>query len=624
MGAMKILRPYKHWCRVHPEPKAWQPKRYRLALMQLVIVLSPFLALPSQAAERIIFSLGAGIERSISVDSLEAYVEEGRVTDELAPYIGMLKGVEAADLAQVRALLSQRADIDATTVAQFAYTPQGEFLLNQIGSVFSTGARLSGSKGLRGAAILAAADTEGLTILNLIRRFPTPVLRIDIRRGLAIASNASSTLNQSSIAIDLVEERSFQSASEPFPAGVTAASLNELVARRGPYTVSSASIRLKATGKPVDMYLPSAYLPISDPISSNVPGLKYPAVVISHGVGSDRTSYAYLAQFLASHGFAVFNIEHPGSSAEQLDAFVAGRVSQIPDEEFISRPQLVTEVLNALELQATSNKNLGAVDFNNVGVIGQSFGGYTALAVAGAPLNLESLRNSCPPNFGVNISLLLQCQALAVDASNQRSIEFRDPRVKAAFAINPIASAIFNEAAIAQIDIPTLVMTSSADTIAPALTEQIRPFTWLKERDRYLVLLEGATHFSTIGPTGTETFDLPPSVIGPVPEVAREYTQVMSLAFLSTYLNDDTRYQPILTSAFTTRFSRPEMPLSIITDLPGDQLTTRLRAAAELSQNLQQALDNFLNRDLEGESLPQQRLESQFLLDTYYAGQLPQ
>lgn len=574
---------------------SWKSRLWQLGVLQLVIALTPQMSLPSQAAERIIFSLGAGIERSISVDAIEAFVLEGRITEELAPYAGMITDLDPVALEQARELFSQRADIDVTTVAQFAYTPQGEFFLSQVGEVFRTGARLPGSKGIRGAAILAAADTkEGLTILNVIRRFPTPVLRIDIREGLAIARQTTSALNQSNLAIDLVEQIAFESASEPFPVGFSAAGLNDLVTRRGPFQVSQASMRLKATGKPVDVYLPSAFVPEAD----NFPGLKYPAVVISHGVGSDRTSYAYLAQFLAQHGFAAITLEHPGSSAEQLDAFVAGRVSQIPDEEFINRPQLVTEVLNALEVQARSNKNLADIDFNNVGVIGQSFGGYTALAVAGAPLNLESLRNACPPAFSVDISLLLQCQALAVGAPDQSSIDFRDPRVKAVVAINPITNAIFGEDSLAQIDVPILMMTGSADTVAPALPEQIRPFTWLTGPDRYLLLLEGATHFSTIGETGTETFNLPSSILGPVPEVAQEYTQVMSLAFLSAYLKSDARYQPVLTSAFTTRFSRPEMPLSIITDLPTDELNTRLRAAVQSGQNLQQALDAFLNRDL--------------------------
>ena len=51
-----------------------------LGLVQMAIALSPALVKPSYAAERITLSLGANIERSISVDSLEIYAKEGRIT----------------------------------------------------------------------------------------------------------------------------------------------------------------------------------------------------------------------------------------------------------------------------------------------------------------------------------------------------------------------------------------------------------------------------------------------------------------------------------------------------------------------------------------------------------------
>jgi predicted dienelactone hydrolase len=550
MRAMKFSCRYKYWY---------------LGLLQVAIALLPQFARPSDAAERVIFSLGA-FERSISIDSIEAYIQEGRVTEELAPLIAQ---IDPETLAQSQALLSRRLDVDVVTVAQVVYSPQGDFLLERAGEVFRTGARRSGKQGLSSAAVLSAADSEeGLSVLNMIRRFPTPVLRIDLKEGQSIATQATEAFDQSSLALDLVEQLSLQKASEPFPEGVSAADLNALVTSAGLFRVKQASIKLRAADPPVDIYLPEPLIE-----SAQSPGEKYPTVVISHGVGSSRLSYAYLARFLAQHGFAVVNVEHPGSNEAQIDSFVDGLTgSVVPDEEFINRPQLISQVLTALEGRSQFNQSLSGIDFNNVGVIGQSFGGYTALAVAGAPLNLASLRAACPPEFSVDISLLLQCQAAALGNPQQSSIPFRDPRVRAVVAINPISDAIFGPDSLSQINVPVLMIASSADTVAPALEEQIRPFTWLTTPNRYLLVLEGATHFSTIGPTGNETFQFPPQIIGPVPEIAQEYTQVMSLAFLSTYLKADSRYQPILTSAFTTRFSRPEMPLSFVSELGSDQL----------------------------------------------------
>lgn len=632
-----------------------------LGVAKLALMLSPFWVLagladakPSQAAERISFSYGA-VERSISVDSLQIYVEEGRVTDELAPYVSYIENFDPNALVQARALLSQRADVDVTTMAQFAYTPQGEYVLAQVGEVFRTGARLPGGQGLRGAAIGAAADSEkGLTILNVIQRFPTPVLRVDLRKGLSIASQVSDAFSQAQRATDLVVQLSFDSATEPFPDGASAASLNDLVSGNGPYGYRQLSLRLKASNRPVDVYLPQA-VPFSSSLESPelalAEGQALPAVVISHGFGNDRGTYAYLAQFLASHGFAVINVEHPGSSADQLDALVSGRTGQaVPDEEFISRPLLISNVLDDLQALARTEKNiLKNVDFDNVGMIGQSFGGYTALTVAGAPVDLDLLRESCPPEFSVNVSILLQCQAVALlpeEGSNyvlegQSSIDFSDPRVQAVVAINPIASTILGPESMAQIEVPVLMMTGSADTVAPSLPEQIQPFVWLNARfndewqareaeaegdevghsllddplpplvsPHYLLTLEGGTHFSTLGISGRETFDLPPEIVGPVPEVAQRYTEAMSLAFLSTYLKGDARYQPVLTSAFTTRFSRPEMPLSIISTLSAEQLVEQLRAALESESSVvERSLQRVLETALEDvEALHDQRL----------------
>lgn len=53
---------------------------------------------------------------------------------------------------------------------------------------------------------------------------------------------------------------------------------------------------------PVDFYVPN---------QQAKPGAPIPVIVISHGLGSDRTTFAYLAIHLASYGFAVLVPEHP-------------------------------------------------------------------------------------------------------------------------------------------------------------------------------------------------------------------------------------------------------------------------------------------------------------------------
>uniref|UniRef100_A0ACD5H2T1 Alpha/beta hydrolase family protein n=1 Tax=Desertifilum tharense IPPAS B-1220 TaxID=1781255 RepID=A0ACD5H2T1_9CYAN len=111
-------------------------------------------------------------------------------------------------------------------------------------------------------------------------------------------------------------------------------------------------------------------------------------------------------------------------------------------------------------------------------------------------------------------------------------VETRDPRVKAAIAINPIASRILGESGMQQIEIPVAIVTGSADTVAPMLPEQVLPFAWLNENiDKYLVLLEGGTHFSTLQEE-YRRYSATPAVIGTDPVLARRYMEALSLVLL--------------------------------------------------------------------------------------------
>ncbi|MHC5829488.1 MAG: alpha/beta hydrolase family protein, partial [Nostoc sp.] len=108
-----------------------------------------------------------------------------------------------------------------------------------------------------------------------------------------------------------------------------------------------------------DIYLPQSQTPA-------------PVVVISHGLGSDRDSFAYLAENLASYGFAVVVPQHPGSDSLQMQALLTGKSQQVfADTELIDRPLDVTFVLNQLEQRSTSDPWLqGKINVQQVGVIG--------------------------------------------------------------------------------------------------------------------------------------------------------------------------------------------------------------------------------------------------------------
>ena len=514
-------------------------------------------AAPALGAERIYVTYGP-VEVSVPIESLVLFAKEGKIDSNLD---GFAQYANESQLADIRSALQAKAEISQVTIAQFLYTPQGEVLLRRLGRLIQTKARQPGFYAIRAALILAASDPEGLTIVNVLRKFPTYGIRIDIARGLAIANELTSLINRSNQTIAGIAQLSeAQAALEP----TIPAALRLQPQLPGPYTWKKSSVTLTSPNRDrtfnMDIYLPQR---------SPQPA---PVVVISHGLGSDRISFQYLAKHLASYGFAVAVPEHPGSNAQQIQNLVTGRTNELVEPaEFINRPLDIKDLLDYLtKLSTTDPAYQGQLDLQRVGVIGQSFGGYTALALAGAGINFAQLENDCQlENETWNLSLLLQCRARGLE---RNQYNFGDPRIKAAIAINPIVSSILGETNLSQIKIPVMLIAGSADTVAPALLEQIQPFTWLTSPNKYLVVMNNGTHFSTIEESPQSLFLPPAEAIGPEPALARRYVSGLSLAFMESYLNNKSNFRPYLQPSYALTISGDPLGLRILRSLTPQQL----------------------------------------------------
>jgi predicted dienelactone hydrolase len=509
-------------------------------------------AAPALGAERIYVTYGP-VEVSVPIESLALFAKEGQIDSNLD---GFAQYANESQLAEIRSALQAKADISQVTIAQFLYTPQGEVLLKRFGRLIQTQARQPGFYAIRAALILAASDPEGLTIVNVLRKFPTYGIRIDLARGLGIANELTSLINRSNQTIAGIAQLSeAQAALEP----TIPPALRLQPQLPGPYTWKKSSVTLTSPNRDrtfnMDIYLPQR---------SPQPA---PVVVISHGLGSDRIAFQYLAKHLASYGFAVAVPEHPGSNAEQIQNLVTGRTNELAEPaEFINRPLDIKDLLDYLtKLSTTDPAYQGQLDLQRVGVIGQSFGGYTALALAGAGINFAQLENDCQlENETWNLSLLLQCRARGLERDQYN---FGDPRIKAAIAINPIVSSILGETNLSKIKIPVMLIAGSADTVAPALLEQIQPFTWLTSPNKYLVLMNNGTHFSTIEESPQSLFLPPAEAIGPEPALARRYVSGLSLAFMQTYLNNKSNFRPYLQPSYALSISEDTLGLRILRSL---------------------------------------------------------
>ncbi|MEO1183455.1 MAG: alpha/beta hydrolase, partial [Cyanobacteria bacterium J06636_27] len=487
---------------------------------------------------------------------------------ELAAYF---KYVPEASRGELREALLAPIPLGAVEISQFLYSPIGEKLLETLSQVVQSEfrnrgttnrnklRRSSGFYGTRAALILAASKKDNFNIINILRKFPSKTISIDLFRSLEIGLRARNIVNRTQKAVAFVNEKSLEADNNQ---AVSDNIISDIL-RRGNINYTKQSVTLNDVSRnrtfPVDIYLPSSTKPS-------------PVVVISHGLGSDRTSFAYLAEYLASRGFAVAVPEHPGSNAQQLQALLGGIADTVTEPgEFIDRPLDVKYILDYLErLSNSSSEYQQRFNMEQVGVIGQSFGGYTALALAGAEINYNKLQDNCPVNENtLNVSLLLQCQALSLIEPKDK---LSDPRIKAAVAINPVNSSVLGEAGLSKINIPVMIVAGTGDNIAPAYPEQIVPFTWLTNENKYLVLMNGGTHFSVIAESPDSSIPVPSQVIGPSPNLARDYTNYLALAMFKTYAANNQNYRRYLDANHINAVGQDKLFLRVVKELDRENI----------------------------------------------------
>lgn len=519
--------------------------------------------MPALGAEQIKFSYSL-LEFSLPVTDLKTYAQEGKISSQLASYTKYLK---PEDIAQLRQVLTEKQKLSPVAVSQFLYSEIGESMLKSAGELIQTDSRQNGFYAIRAALILAAADPKGFTLLNTMRYFPSQSIRINSEELLALMNKLSTLNKETSQALSVIEQQSNTEASAEPPVDIS--KLPQLYNKSGPFSWQKRAIAFVDTNRKsltgsiktrviqTDIYLPKSQTPA-------------PVVVISHGLGSDRDSFAYLAENLASYGFAVVVPEHPGSDSLQMEALLTGKSQQVfADTELIDRPLDVTFVLNQLEQRSTSDPWLqGKINVQQVGVIGQSFGGYTALVLAGARININQLHKDCKSEpDSVNVSLLLQCRALALGKNspdyeqiqqNLSNLDLRDRRVKAVIALNPFTSSILGQAGMSRIEIPVVIAGGASDTVTPVLLEQVQAFSWLTTKDKYLGIGDKGTHTDLIG--GVSSVILPSSnrFSGSDPELGRIHLQAFSTAFMKVYLAHQTQYRPFLSTSYVKNSNRDE------------------------------------------------------------------
>ena len=153
-----------------------------LLLPLIGIMFAVCLPKPAISAERIYLLYGP-FKFSLSVEALEIYANEGKITAEFAFYANQFDG---QTLVKLREMLQKRYYLNQVTLYRLAHSPMVKEILKSIGQIISTHQSRNGFYAIRGALISAAANQNGWTFIDFMRHFPTQGISINTERAMEL------------------------------------------------------------------------------------------------------------------------------------------------------------------------------------------------------------------------------------------------------------------------------------------------------------------------------------------------------------------------------------------------------------------------------------------------------
>ncbi|WP_265265492.1 alpha/beta hydrolase [Spirulina subsalsa] len=544
----------------------WLPSRITKTCLGAIALLM-MTATPGEAAEQLVLKMGI-LETTVSIEELTQFVHSGELSPSLEKLTPLLTP-------QVRELLGQHLainpDIADSFLSKFLQSQDGKRLLEDLQKA------LPGSSGaeIKAALYLTLRQAEDISILGFLQTYPYETLTIDAIAATAIALQLNASKIQSQLLAPALEKhlqsdlRYTTPIQPPFDPTLP-----------GTEQVRQRSLRLHDSQRrrriPVDLYY-----------SAKTRG---PLVVLSHGFAADRRFLSYLAHHLASYGFSVVSVEHPGSNIDNLAqiGLELQPTDVLPAAEFRDRPADVSFVLDELERLSGNWGYLGnKFNTQEVVMIGHSLGGYTALALAGGELDLKALRSYCQRRkpLGRAPADWLQCAGGALPHSRLR---LRDSRVVQAIALNPVVGHLFGERGLEQVETPTFILSHTADAITPALDHQLRPFQQLTT-EKYLLAISGATHMSATNLAHSKSTIAQSTwvreVMGDEAEPVRQAMKGITLALVNQNTPQGPAYRHFLTPTYVESLSTEALEFRLTQDIPL-RLTTWLEMIDRGNQQL--------------------------------------
>ncbi|MEH1863979.1 MAG: alpha/beta hydrolase [Nostoc sp.] len=537
--------------------RSWRSLKTIAGLFSAIVLTQFGVNTSAVAADTVVVRLGLFTE-SISLTELQNAAKTGELPASLQSYT---KGLSEQQRRFLLGALTMNIPMNVVTINKLLNTQIGTSILNDFATALARKDN-AGVQALRGGLVLGSTAPQGLSILSFIAAYPSKRLEIDLPKAFIVARSLNTAFwrtQQFMLAIAPRIDSTTPQIAFPFDPSQSGTSQVKILNL-------SLNDQKRQRKIPVDIYW------------SNDATTNKPLIVFSHGLGSVRTDLRYLAEHLASHGYVVAAVEHPGSNEDNINSALQGKTRPVKPQEFLNRPQDVSFVLDELEkLNQTANHPLqGKLATMNAMVVGYSFGGGTALALAGGELQLERLKQRCKKNLAIlSLGEAMQCIAQELP---ENTYQLRDMRIKQAIALNPTTSLIFGETGLTKVQIPTLVLAGSADKTTPALTEQIVGFDKIPS-PKWLVGIVGGTHLSVKDPSKTMDQIGQPNtpisggeVVGEQAVDIRKYLKAITLAFAAQMTPEAKNYAVFLTPDYAQFASTKAFPFRLITQIPSDAM----------------------------------------------------
>ncbi len=202
-------------------------------------------------------------------------------------------------------------------------------------------------------------------------------------------------------------------------------------------------------------------------------GRKRPVILLSHGYGGTARMMGWLGTPLARAGYIVVAVDHPGNNGLDEMTVAGGSL-------FWTRVDDLRAALSAAFVDPVVGPH---VDLSRVGVAGFSAGGFTALAAAGARVDVERLFAFCAENpddgvcrpqkeFPVTME---QVRATLADPTIAKEVtrageDRRIHEVRAAFVMAPAIVQSLTPESMTEMTVPVGILHGEADDVAPLAT----------------------------------------------------------------------------------------------------------------------------------------------------------